>query len=303
MLNGVRYFPLPYIYVGDNVEDFMLGGMSGTVSDYPSPFYLAHKDELDKTKKTFQRRSEADQKQVLKRAREASKEGDMAKRRKILGSQGLRNSTKAPPLMGFAYTDGLRLLQPDRLHMDGKGNLQYALESVCSQLTAKQRKHVNKLLGRSRVPGLHPQGLDAHDSWLTSEQAVVLSKAAIPHMAIYLPEEAQAIAAYCRMMVLRDLSSHTDADIVKLEKAILEAQRLFKLHIRTSQGVKYPKFLAMRAFPDNIRWLGSADLTDTGPYERTHKDAKVAAPFTNNDPGSSFCRSQRRQTECMQLWT
>lgn len=62
------------------------------------------------------------------------------------------------------------------------------------------------------------------------------------------------------------------------------AQRLFKLHIRTSQGVKYPKFLAMRAFPDNIRWLGSADLTDTGPYERTHKDAKVAAPFTNNDP-------------------
>lgn len=64
MLNGVRYFPLPYIYVGDNVEDFMLGGMSGTVSDYPSPFYLAHKDELDKTKKTFQRRSEADQKQV-----------------------------------------------------------------------------------------------------------------------------------------------------------------------------------------------------------------------------------------------
>lgn len=173
--------------------------------------------------------------QVLKRARKASKEGDMAKRRKILGSQGLRNSTKAvrmgvsaaesraaaaagitvqalqaqlaliqhhadcrcgvqPPLMGFAYTDGLRLLQPDRLHMDGKGNLQYALESVCSQLTAKQRKHVNKLLGRSRVPGLHPRGLDAHDSWLTSEQAVVLSKAAIPHMAIYLPEEAQAIA-------------------------------------------------------------------------------------------------------------
>lgn len=36
------------------------------------------------------------------------------------------------------------------------------------------------------------------------------------------------------MMVLRDLSSHTDADIVKLEKAILECDSCQALQLMTA---------------------------------------------------------------------
>ena len=65
------------------------------------------------------------------------------------------------------------------------------------------------------------------------------------------------------------------------------AQAAFKLHIRRGgEGCKYPKFLAMRAFGQTIVDIGSTDLTSAGPWERTHKDVKIAVPFSNGHHNS-----------------
>lgn len=42
------------------------------------------------------------------------------------------------------------------------------------------------------------------------------------------------------------------------------------------------KFFSLRKFESAIAFTGSAHLTDTSSHERTHKDTKRVARFTNN---------------------
>ena len=66
--------------------------------------------------------------------------------------------------MDFAWIDGLRLLHPDRLHVEGKGNLHCALIFILSQLTRKRAAvaFVDDHMRQLHLGGLRAIKIDLH---------------------------------------------------------------------------------------------------------------------------------------------
>ena len=110
------------------------------------------------------------------------------------------------PVMGFAYTDGLHILHPDRLHIDGRGNLLHALKYIVSELTQAAIADINDQLACLTVPNLPSKGLDALDRGLTSNEVVVLAKAVIVPLIKYLAGPAGALAR--KHMLLKHTLTH-----------------------------------------------------------------------------------------------
>ena len=108
--------------------------------------------------------------------------------------------------MGFGWTDGLRLPHPDRLHINGKGNLEHILKFIQSELGAMSKKrkrgqtlatmqNVNAQLTQLQVPGLPGGSLDALGRWITASEMAVLAKPVIVPLFKYLRGLAEALAS------------------------------------------------------------------------------------------------------------
>ena len=106
-----------------------------------------------------------------------------------------------PPIMGFAWVDGLHLLHPDRLHIDGKGNLLYMLDWICKQLRRRDRDTINAHLLTVRVPNMPSQGL--FTKRMTSTEQVTLAKALIVPLSPFMPGAASALtgAVLCQQQI------------------------------------------------------------------------------------------------------
>lgn len=80
---------------------------------------------------------------------------------------------------------------------------------------------------------------------------------------------------------------YTEANVAEMSARRLTLQALLEerlAHLRGVRGWKLPKFFALRKFEEIIRMLASPAYCDTGYQERSHKDIKPSARFTNNHP-------------------
>ena len=106
---------------------------------------------------------------------------------------------------------------------------------------------------------------------------------------------------------------HTDETIAQLRQLRIALQEIILANLpdaRPGQKWAFLKFFNLRKFEEAIKAVASAAYTDTGYQERSHKELKPSAAFTNNRlaqmPGQLVQHSNRaaagkRLLECAEF--
>ena len=119
---------------------------------------------------------------------------------------------------GFAWTDYIKLYQPDRLHMDGKGLLEDMLRDLRKSLQGSQEgcqvlDALEHALDNGWQPGVRPATLPrgalyALDHKITAREIVMLAKCLVAPLSLTHPGPAQAIAGMASPLVWSKRSCH-----------------------------------------------------------------------------------------------